>query len=729
MPNQTLNSLLFLCLFLGLSTLQHPLFAQCPNLVWADEFSGTSLDQAKWNYQIGDGCDIGICGWGNNELQSYQQGNVAVSNGQLQITARKERTRGSQYTSGRINTKGKADFTYGRFEASIKLPYGDGLWPAFWMLSTDEVYGGWPQSGEIDIMEFVASNPGQTLGYIHYGDPYPNNQSQGTTYRLGDGNFPDAFHEFAVEWEPGEIRWFVDGVLFSRKTAADVAPYQWPFDQNFHFLLNVAVGGNLGGPVDNGMLPATMAVDYVRVYDGFRAYLTGDRVVANQAQGITYRLENLSAGTNVSWAVPAGATIISGQGSAEITVDFGDASGHISASYHDGCQTRETGMFVEVEPAYSRSFSFENFDEPATAVYASSTGTLTEVNTPAPNATNSSARAGKYDRNGAEQYDVLVYNVSNLTDASAYTDKTKKFYLDVHTTAPVGTDIILQLETAAATPTNFPTGRHSRYVATVGKNGQWHRLAFQPLDRPDAGAADADVSKMILLFASNSFTADTYYFDNLDSYASGGGGGGGGTSTATAVHVSALSTGSVGAGKGSKAGTATVTITDDLGNAVSGAVVSGTFNGTFNESATGTTDAAGKVVLTTQATTKGGATVGFCVDQVTASLPYDPAANTATCATAVAMKTTEPAAVATPDFGTQLSVFPNPARDFVRVSLAGRGGLARVWVYDAAGRLVLERDAAASTTIQLSTSDLPAGTYRLRATTGEGEVFISNFVK
>ncbi|NJB84663.1 beta-glucanase (GH16 family) [Lewinella marina] len=726
MPNHYLNSLLFPCLFLSLFSLSLPLAAQCPNLVWADEFSGNSLDQTKWNYQIGDGCDLGICGWGNNELQSYQQDNVVVSNGKLQITARKQRVRGSQYTSGRINTKGKADFAYGRFEASIKLPYGDGLWPAFWMLPTDEVYGGWPQSGEIDIMEFVASNPGQTLGYIHYGDPYPNNQSQGTTYRLGNGNFPDAYHEFALEWEPGEIRWFVDGVLFSRKTAADVAPYQWPFDQDFHFLLNVAVGGNLGGPVNNGMLPATMEVDYVRVYDGFRAYLTGDRIVGHQATGVVYRLQNLAAGTNVTWSVPAGATIVGGQGSAEITVDFGGNSGMVSAAYNDGCQTRETGMYVEVEAAYSRDFSFENFDEPATAVFASSTGVLTEVNNPAPDATNGSALAGKYDRNAAEQYDVLVYNVSNIPDASAYVDKSRKFYLDLYTTAPAGTEIILQLETPSATPTNFPTGRHSRYVATVTENGNWHRLAFQPLDRPDASAPDADVSKMILLFASNSFTGDTYFFDNLDSYATGGGGGGE-PGVATAVHVSGLATGTTGAGKGSKAGTATVTISDDLGQPVAGAVVQGTFSGSFNETASGTTDAAGTVVLTTQATTKGGATVGFCVDQVSASLPYNPAANAVTCTSGSALKSPDRTGAAT-DLQTGLNVFPNPARDIVTVSLAGAGEMEHIRVFDAAGRVVIDRHVTTAT-VRLPVSDLPGGTYRVRAMARDGRTYVTPFVK
>ena len=500
-------------------------FGQCPNIIWQDEFEGTELNLANWNYQIGDGCDQNLCGWGNGELQSYQQDNVSVSNGTLKITARKERIRGTQYTSGRINSKGKADFTYGRFEASIKLPAGDGLWPAFWMLSTNEEYGGWPQSGEIDIMEYVASNPDEVLGYIHYGDLYPNNQSQGNTYQLQNDVFYNSFHEFAIEWEPGEIRWYMDGILFSTKTPEDISPANWPFDKDFHFLLNVAVGGNLGGEVNDNMLPATMEVDYVRVYDGFKAYITGDKVVSNQETGVNYSLGNLGSGTNVNWTVPSDATIVSGQGTNSITVDFGAESGQVSASFNNGCEDVNLSMGIEVEPPYTKSYTFENFDNASTATFVSSTGTLSEVTNPAPNTVNSSSLSGKYDRNAQEQYDLIVYDVTTITDASLYVDKSRKFYIDVYTDAPIGTDIILQLETADATATNYPSGRHSRYVTSITENGNWHRLEFNLLDRPDGGASDSAVENMLLLFNSNTFTGDTYYFDNLDSYELDSGGG------------------------------------------------------------------------------------------------------------------------------------------------------------------------------------------------------------
>tara|TARA_R100000935_G_C2832973_1_gene166285 strand:+ start:74 stop:2554 length:2481 start_codon:yes stop_codon:yes gene_type:complete len=493
-------------------------FSQCPTIVWQDEFNGTTLDLAKWNYQIGDGCDQNLCGWGNNELQSYQQGNVVVSNGSLKITAKKERIRGTQYTSGRITSKGKGDFTYGRFEASIKLPAGDGLWPAFWMLSTNEQYGTWPQSGEIDIMEYVASTPNEILGYIHYGDLYPNNQSQGNSFELKNEAFYNAFHEFAIEWEPGEIRWYMDGILYSKKTPEDISPSNWPFDKDFHFLLNVAVGGNLGGTVVDSMLPATMEVDYVRVYDTFKPSITGDMTVSNQETGVAYTIGNVPSSVNVNWSVPAGANVMSGQGSSSILVDFGTVSGVVSASFNDGCASQSLSIPVEVEPPYLKSFSFENFDEPSKVTFVSSTGTLSEVSNPATSAVNSSALSGKYVRDSQSQYDLIKYSVADITDASSYVIKDKKFYMDVYSNAPIGTEIILQLETADATASNFPVGRHSRYTTAIKENNSWHRLEFNLLDEPDPAALDTAVKIMYLLFNSNTFTSDTYYYDNLDSY-------------------------------------------------------------------------------------------------------------------------------------------------------------------------------------------------------------------
>lgn len=500
------------------------LSAQCPTLVWQDEFNGTSLDLTKWEPQIGDGCDIGLCGWGNNELQYYKAENAEVNNGTLKIIAKKERVRGSRYTSARLRSKNLGDFTFGRFEARIKLPAGQGLWPAFWMLSTNEPYGGWPQSGEIDIMEFIGQDEKTVHGTIHYGDPYPNNQFQGTDFQLYDGStFAEGFHNYAVEWEPGVIRWYVDDILYQTLTENDVAPYNWPFDagNQMHFLLNVAVGGNWPGDPDNRTpFPSQMEVDYVRVYDtNFEPSISGDRLVPNQARGEVYTINNAPGGASFNWTVPGGATIVSGAGSSSITVDWGGISGSVTCDVTTSCSTTTFTIPVTVEPPFIKEFAFENFDDAASISLNSTTGTLTEVANPNPAGVNTSALSAQYVRNSAEQYDVLSYSTTAIPDASLYKTRNKKFYMDVQTQAPIGTEIVVQLESStAASATNYPTGRHSRYVGTVTKNGEWERIVFDYLDAPDGSTPDTDVDQIIILFNSNSFTGDTYYWDNFDSY-------------------------------------------------------------------------------------------------------------------------------------------------------------------------------------------------------------------
>ncbi len=496
-------------------------FAQCPELIWADEFDGTSLNTGDWNTLIGDGCDIDLCGWGNNERQYYQAENAVVSDGTLKIIAKLENVGGGAYTSARITTKDKQDFRYGRMEARIKVPPGRGTWPAFWMLPTDEVYGGWPQSGEIDIMEYVGRDPAEAFGTIHYGDPKPNNAFQGEVFELLEGEFHEDFHVFAIEWKADEIRWFIDDMLYSTKRPSNLGSFNWPFDQDFHFLLNLAIGGDLGGTVDNSIFPATMEVDYVRVYAGNRPYLVGARRVENAATDVLYRLGNVSVGTSVTWTVPQGATIVSGQGTPVIRVDWGDSSGTLTAAAELSCGTQTLEMDVAVAPAFVRAFSFENFDEEGTADFEFATGTLTEVANPAANDVNGSAVSGRYVRAAETPFDVIIYDVSTLTDAAAYVADERRFSIDVRTDAPIGSEVLLQLESNTASPENFPAGRHSRYTARTREQGSWHRLTFDLLDEPDSAVPDNGIVRMVLFFRPNSLTGDTYYFDNLDSYAPG----------------------------------------------------------------------------------------------------------------------------------------------------------------------------------------------------------------
>jgi len=239
--------------------------------VWADEFNGTALDLANWQYQVGTGTQYGLpAGWGNNELQFYtnRPQNIGVANGLLTITARQESYNGASYTSARIRSLDRRQFTYGRYEARLKVPAGQGLWPAFWMLPSTNAYGGWASSGEIDILETVNAATA-AHGTIHHGGNWPNNVHTGGS---SPGTWSNDFHVYAVEWEPDEIRWYVDGSQFFQTTSSvwfsSSAPTndRAPFDRDFHFLLNLAVGGNWPGPPNGSTpFPSTFQIDYVRV--------------------------------------------------------------------------------------------------------------------------------------------------------------------------------------------------------------------------------------------------------------------------------------------------------------------------------------------------------------------------------------------------------------------------------------------------------------------------------
>ena len=242
-------------------------------LVWSDEFNGAALDPETWYFETGDGSQYGIPGWGNNELQYYQPNSAQLEGGYLVIEARERSINGFNYTSARINTRDRFAFRYGRIEARMRLPGGQGIWPAFWLLPQDSPYGGWAASGEIDIMEAInlgGSGDNFVHGTIHYGGEWPAQQSSGESY-LVPTNAQDNFHVYALEWDSGEIRWYVDGVLFAMRNtwSSTGGPFPAPFDQPFYILFNVAVGGNWpGSPNASTVFPVTMEVDWVRVYSG-----------------------------------------------------------------------------------------------------------------------------------------------------------------------------------------------------------------------------------------------------------------------------------------------------------------------------------------------------------------------------------------------------------------------------------------------------------------------------
>ncbi|MDF1574777.1 MAG: family 16 glycosylhydrolase [Bacteroidales bacterium] len=256
----------------GFFILAATLSGQNWQLVWSDEFDGDALDTDKWSYMTGTGSEYGLDGWGNNELQYYKEENVKVADGMLTITAKRENVATSQFTSGRIRTINLGDWTYGRFEFRAKMPVGQGLWAAIWMLPTDNDYGNWAASGEIDIMEYLGHDTTRVHGTIHYGGPYPQNQSRGTDYITDDTAFHSKFHTFALEWEEGELRWYVDKERYQNLGTgmwySSAAAFPAPFNRRFHLLINLAVGGNWPGSPDlSTIFPQDLVIDYVRVYE------------------------------------------------------------------------------------------------------------------------------------------------------------------------------------------------------------------------------------------------------------------------------------------------------------------------------------------------------------------------------------------------------------------------------------------------------------------------------
>jgi len=234
------------------------------DLVWADEFNqaeGSTPDPTKWGHDIGGG------GWGNKELQHYtsRTNNARIEEGHLVIEALEESHGERDYTSARLLTKGKSSWTYGRMEARIKIPRGQGIWPAFWMLGTNISTVGWPRCGEIDVMENIGKEPSIVHGTLH-GPGYSGGDGVGKSHSVA-GDLADGFHVFAVEWEENVIRWYLDDVHYFTATPASLGDSNWVFDRPQFILLNLAVGGNWpGAPDETTVFPQQMRVDYVRVY-------------------------------------------------------------------------------------------------------------------------------------------------------------------------------------------------------------------------------------------------------------------------------------------------------------------------------------------------------------------------------------------------------------------------------------------------------------------------------
>jgi beta-glucanase (GH16 family) len=317
-------------------------FAQCYELVWADEFDSTGFpDPAKWTFEVGNNNGA------NSEAQYYKNkdtSNCWIENGTLVITAIKEPFGGQQYTSTRINTKGKAEFKYGRIEARMKLPYGQGIWPAFWTLGGNISQVSWPACGEIDIMEMIGgAGDRDRTAYAtpHWADASGNHAQYGKSKTLSTGKFCDDFHTFSIEWTSTYIRWYLDGDEFHVMSTTPAALSE--FQLQHFIILNLAVGGTWPGyPDGTTVFPQKFEIDYVRVYQQLnKELIQGKDSVFTNEKNLSYSLTPLE-GRQFQWTVPDGATIVSGADSNVVVVDWGCAAGTVSCSVTTSCATTYT---------------------------------------------------------------------------------------------------------------------------------------------------------------------------------------------------------------------------------------------------------------------------------------------------------------------------------------------------------------------------------------------------
>jgi beta-glucanase (GH16 family) len=515
-PKSTSNNFIFLFVIaIACIAFAIPLktMAQCTQLVWFDEFDGASLDQTKWAYALGRGCDTPAgCGFGNGEEQAYTKNanNISVSGGNLKITALFNNPEpGAAFSSAKIQTLGLKTFQYGKIEAKMKLSSAQGAWPAFWMLAQQN---SWPYTGEIDIMEAKHKNPKQLLGTVHHYNGH-------TTGQVTTPDLSAAFHTYAIEWGRDKIRWYFDGALF-HEASPQTTGGAWPFNNTgnpFYLILNLAVGG-LGTPFTGNQafissdFPTSLQVDYVRVYSGtWNVEFSGDPFVYKNENNKIYSVSTVE-GAGYNWIVPTGVTIVSGQGTNQIAVDFGSdaVSGELKVEVTSGCATQTYAKAITVEEAFKVSTILKDWDDNNNMTFKSASGTLTEVANPS-----GTGKVGKYIRNAGQLYDNFVYNKIVFGNASDFVTRRRRIHADIYTNAPIGTKLRLQLENSAKSAQQFPVGRHSVHEVKTTKQNQWETVEFEYVNSPDLGTGSTTVDQIAFLFAVESGNNSTYYVDNV----------------------------------------------------------------------------------------------------------------------------------------------------------------------------------------------------------------------
>lgn len=506
------------------------------NQIWKDDFNGTTLDRNNWSQEVnGDG-------GGNGELQYYtdRPQNMWVSGGLLNIKAIREAYDGKSWTSARLRTKHAQDWTYGKIEARIKVPSASGTWPAFWMLTSEQQRDshGWPQGGEIDILETVNTSE-DILGTLHYGAYWPYNGNTGwpnpdNLIAPEAGRTKTDFHTYAVEWYENNMVWSIDGVpkITSSRTKLDgVSPLRsnWNsfYNRPFHIILNLAMGGSLAGnPNGTEAAEQLMQVDYVAVYKNDASWsVEGDTYVYRGDSYKKYRVDGpVSASYN--WSVPAGVTIVSGQGTREIVASIGNSarSGNFNVTFNSGCSLKTVSKPVTIEQGRTQTLaSYESGLGLTHLQNGVALGAGAIVNNPAPGTVNTSSKVLHYVRDASQQWDNLKLTGFGKLNAGELRSGRAKIFADVYYPASatnlLGKEIGGGLENNAVvsvTPAwDGNTGRLARFKGTIGKAGEWHTVEIGFTGTPDSGIAASQADNLVLMVEAGFNRPADFYMDNI----------------------------------------------------------------------------------------------------------------------------------------------------------------------------------------------------------------------
>ena len=441
----------------------------CEYLVWADEFNQAGApDSNKWGY------DIGGNGWGNQELQNYTDSrtNSFVKDGKLTIKAVK---RNNAWTSARLVTKGKGDWLYGRIEVKAKLPAGIGTWPAIWMLPTDWEYGGWPKSGEIDIMEHVGYEVGKIHGTIHT-EAY--NHSIGTQIggTIEVTNVASEFHVYAIEWTQEEIVWYVDSKEYFRISNPNRTYKEWPFDKRFHLILNIAIGGTWGGAqgIDPNLEEATMEIDYVRVYKKkIPAPVINGKKNAGPGEELIFSTSEIQV-VNYVWSFPEDVQVLNGGNTPRVTVRWGDVSGEVGLQLISDCESVSAVPFP-VSTVYNPSgnyFEVPLIDEGSNVLWQAVPGSANQIQL-----SGTTSLIADYTINAPDANPYIVFEFPNPVNLTSFS----KAELVLKTPAPVPGSFRIDLVDA-----NGKVNLNDLFkINSFQSDGEFHTYTYEFGKNPD----------------------------------------------------------------------------------------------------------------------------------------------------------------------------------------------------------------------------------------------------